>query len=75
MKINNKSWRQQHKHGNKIMKKHSKNEFYVKAVRGGYFAIINGYDMSLESLETSRERADNECHRLNELRNARLNLM
>lgn len=57
-----------------FIKNHSKNEFYVKSVRGGYFAVINGYDMSVESLETSRENAENICRELNEMRNKRFNL-
>ena len=37
------------------MKAHRKNEFYAKRVRGGYYAVIDGYDMSMESLEVSEE--------------------
>lgn len=58
-----------------FIKKHSKNEFYIKPVRGGYFAIINGYDMSIELLENSREEAEKMCEKLNDLRNKRLNLI
>ena len=57
-----------------FIKKHSKNEFYVKPVRGGYFAVINSYDMNIESLESSRESAENVCRELNEMRNKRFNL-
>jgi len=57
-----------------MIKKHSKNEFYVKAVRGGYFGVYDGYDQSLASLEDSKEDADKLCKELNELRNKRLNL-
>lgn len=63
---------------NKIMaqiylKEHKANEFYVKQVRGGYFAVINGYDHSIESLETIKEAAENICKKYNERRNAMLN--
>ena len=34
-----------------MIKRHSKDEFYVKAVRGGYFGVFDGYDNSLASLE------------------------
>lgn len=57
-----------------MKKNHSKNEFYVKKVRGNYFAIINGYDMSIESLECSLEEAQKKCSELNEMRNKRFNL-
>ena len=56
-----------------MMKKHTKNEFYVKVVRGGYFGVFDGYDHSLVSLETSSETADKQKEKLNELRNERLN--
>lgn len=55
-----------------MIKQHSKNEFYVKAVRGGYFGVFDGYDKSLASLETTRENAEKECNKLNELRNKNL---
>ena len=63
---------------NKIMaqiylKEHKANEFYVKPIRGGYFAVINGYDHSIESLETTKEAAENICKKYNERRNAMLN--
>ena len=54
-----------------MIKKHSKNEFYVKPVRGGYFGVFDGYDKSLASLETSSESAEKVCGELNELRNKR----
>lgn len=57
-----------------MIKQHSKNEFYVKAIRGGYFGVFDGYDKSLASLETTIEDAEKECSKLNELRNKRLNL-
>ena len=57
-----------------MIKQHSKNEFYVKAVRGGYLGVFDGYDHSLASLETSSEKADKVCKEQNELRNKRLNL-
>lgn len=56
------------------IKKHLKNEFYVKKIRGGYFCIINGYDNSMESLESNEEAAYNLCNKLNEIRNNRLGL-
>lgn len=39
------------------MKAHRKNEFYTKRVRGGYYAVIDGYDMSMESLEVPPKEA------------------
>lgn len=57
-----------------MIKQHSKDEFYVKAVRGGYFGVFNGYDNSLASLETSNEEAEKVCKKQNELRNKRFNL-
>jgi len=56
------------------IKKHSKNEFYVKKIRGGFFCIINGYDNSMESIESMEEAAYNLCNKLNEMRNKRLGL-
>lgn len=57
-----------------MIKQHSKNEFYVKKVRGGYYAVFNGYDHGFESLENSKEDADKLCKELNEARNKRFNL-
>lgn len=57
-----------------MIKQHTKNEFYVKAVRGGYFGVFDGYDHSLASLETSSENADKVCKEQNELRNKRLDI-
>lgn len=57
-----------------MIKRHSKDEFYVKAVRGGYFGVFDGYDNSLASLETSNEEAEKVCKKQNELRNKRFNL-
>lgn len=54
------------------MKAHRKNEFYAKRVRGGYYAVIDGYDMSMESLEVSEEAAIALIHKLNQLRNERI---
>lgn len=55
-------------------KQHKANEFYVKAIRGGYFGVYDGYDKSLESLEMSKEAADKLAQELNEIRNKRFNL-
>lgn len=54
------------------MKAHRKNEFYAKRVRGGCYAVIDGYDMSMESLEVSEEAAIALIHKLNQLRNERI---
>ena len=56
------------------LKNHSKNEFYVKPVRKGYYAVINGYDKSMESLEVSEAAAIAKAEELNDIRNKRLNL-
>ena len=55
------------------LKSHGKNEFYVKSIRKGYYAVINGYDKSMESLEVS-EAAIAKAEELNDIRNKRLNL-
>lgn len=56
------------------LKSHSKNEFYVKPIRKGYYAVINGYDKSMESLEVSEAAAMAKAEELNDIRNKRLNL-
>lgn len=56
------------------LKNHSKNEFYVKPLGKGYYAVINGYDKSTESLEISEAAAIKTANELNEIRNKRLNL-
>ncbi len=53
------------------MKARRKNEFYAKRVRGGYYAVTDGYDMSMESLEVSEEAAAALIRKLNQLRNER----
>ena len=56
------------------LKSHSKNEFYVKPIRKGYYAVINGYDKSMESLEVSEDAAIAKAEELNGMRNNRLKL-
>lgn len=56
------------------LKSHSKNEFYVNPIRKGYYAVINGYDKSMESLEVSEAAAIAKAEELNDIRNKRLNL-
>lgn len=56
------------------LKSHGKNEFYVKPIRKGYYAVINGYDKSMESLEVSEAAAIAKAEELNDIRNKRLNL-
>lgn len=56
------------------LKSHSKNEFYVMPIRKGYYAVINGYDKSMESLEVSEAAAIAKAEELNDIRNKRLNL-
>lgn len=51
------------------LKNHSKNEFYVKPIRKGYYAVINGYDKSMESLEISEAAAIAKAEELTEMRN------
>lgn len=55
------------------MKQHKANEFYVKKVRG-YYMVIDGYDMSMASLEATEEAADKTAAELNAMRNNRLNM-
>lgn len=54
------------------LKNHSKNEFYIKPLRKGYYAVIDGYDKSMASLEISEEAAINKMNELNQLRNGRI---
>lgn len=56
------------------LKNHSKNEFYVKPIRKGYYAVINGYDKSMKSLGVSEAAAIAKAEELNDIRNKRLNL-
>lgn len=57
-----------------MLKQHKANEFYVKAIRGGYYGVYDGYDKSLDSIEMSKVAADRLAQELNEIRNKRLNL-
>ena len=50
------------------IKQHKSNEFYVKRIRGGYFAVIDNYDKSMASLEVSEEAAIKIAAELNEMR-------
>ena len=54
------------------LKNHRENEFYVKPLRKGYYAVIDGYDKSMASLEISEEAAINKMNELNDLRNGRI---
>ena len=42
--------------------------FYTKKIKGGYWGVYNRLDMSLESLCISKEEAEAECEKLNQLR-------
>lgn len=55
------------------LKSHKANEFYVKKSRG-YYLVIDGYDMSMASLETTEEAANKTAKELNEMRAKRLNI-
>lgn len=57
-----------------MLKQHKANEFYVKAIRGCYYGVYDGYDKSLESIEMSKVEADRLAQELNEVRNKRLNI-
>lgn len=57
-----------------MLKQHKPNEFYVKAIRGGYYGVYDGYDKSIASIEMSKVAADRMAQKLNEMRNKRLNL-
>ena len=52
------------------MKKHKANEFYVKKSRG-YYMVIDGYDKSMASLETTEAAAEKLAAELNEMRGNR----
>lgn len=49
-------------------KKVTSDRFYVKPIRGGYYAIINRLDHSTETLEVSKEAAEKLAAELNSLR-------
>lgn len=56
-------------------KKHTANEFYVRALPGRghtYYQVIDGYDLSQASLEITEEDAIKCANRLNAMRNERL---
>lgn len=55
------------------MKQHKVNEFYVKKSRG-YYMVIDGYDMSMASLEDTEEAANKMAAELNAMRSKRLNI-
>lgn len=55
------------------LKNHSRNEFYIKPLKKGYYAVIDGYDKSMASLEISEEAALAKAEELNGMRNNRLN--
>lgn len=55
------------------IKEHKANEFYVKRIRGGYYAVIDGYDKSAASLEISEADAVRVAAELNAMRNKRMN--
>lgn len=55
------------------MKNHKASEFYVKKVRG-YYMVIDGYDMSMASLEVTEEAANKVASELNSMRSERLNI-
>lgn len=42
--------------------------FYVKPIRGGYWAVMNRLDKSTEALEISKEKAEKLADELNGLR-------
>lgn len=56
------------------IKKHKANEFYVKKSRG-YYMVIDGYDKSMVSLETTEAAAGKLVAELNEMRGNRLNIV
>lgn len=56
-----------------IYKPHTKNEFYVKPIRGGFYAVYDGYDKSVASIEISAKNANKTCQELNRCRNLRYN--
>lgn len=55
------------------MKNHKANEFYIKKTRG-YYMVIDGYDMSMASLEATEEAANKVASELNVMRSERLNI-
>ena len=56
------------------MKKHKANEFYIKKSRG-YYMVIDGYDNSMASLETTEAAAEKLVAELNKMRGNRLNIV
>lgn len=57
-----------------MIKRHTTNEFYIKPLYNGYYAVIDGYDRSMASLECSKEAAEKCAKELNEMCNKRLKL-
>lgn len=55
------------------MNNHKSNEFYVKKSRG-YYMVIDGYDKSMTSLESTEEAANKTAAELNAMRGKRLNI-
>lgn len=56
-----------------IVEKHkTNNDFYIKPIRGGYYMIIDRFDMDMAGLEDTKEAAEKLCEHLNELRRNRL---
>ena len=54
------------------LKEHKVNEFFVKRIRGGYYKVVDSYDMSMASLEITEEAAKKTAEELNMIRNKRL---
>ena len=55
------------------LKQHHLDEFYYKRVRGGCYAVYDGYDRSMASLEDTEVNAIVKCAELNGMRNKRSN--
>ena len=55
------------------MKKHKANKFYVKKSRR-YYMVMDGYDKSMASLESTEEAANKMAAKLNAMRGKRFNI-
>ena len=57
-----------------MIKQHTKDEYFVKRIRGRYYGVYSSYDMSLCYFALSRGEANVECAHLNKLMNDYYNL-
>jgi hypothetical protein len=57
-----------------MIKQHTKDEYFVKRIRGKNYAVVNKYNMNVCYLAFSKSEANVECSHLNKLNNDYYNL-